>query len=67
MLEYKLIMTCDFFLVAGGEEGRPSGWSSANPSRTRNSGMPFNSGTLSRQKNPASSDPSLSREVSIFF
>ncbi|KAM0017520.1 putative protein kinase CK1-CK1 family [Helianthus debilis subsp. tardiflorus] len=50
--------------LSGGEEGRPSGWSSANPSRTRNAEMPFNSGTLSRQKNPASSDPPMSRELS---
>lgn len=50
--------------LSGAEEGRTSGWSSANPSRTRTSGMPFNSGALSRQKNPASSDPALSRELS---
>ncbi|XP_076885745.1 casein kinase 1-like protein 2 [Bidens hawaiensis] len=59
-------VTANLSRLSGGEEGRPSGWSSANPSRTRNSGMPFNSGsgTLSRQKNPASSDPSMSRELS---
>ncbi|KAK9060520.1 hypothetical protein SSX86_021224 [Deinandra increscens subsp. villosa] len=44
-------------------EGRPLGWSSPNGTRTRNIGMPFNSGNLSKQKNPASSDPSLSREA----
>ncbi|XP_071741942.1 casein kinase 1-like protein 2 [Rutidosis leptorrhynchoides] len=49
--------------LSGGEDARPSGWSSANPSRPRNA-MPFNSGTLSKHKNPASSDPSMSRELS---
>nr|XP_043623471.1 casein kinase 1-like protein 2 [Erigeron canadensis] len=49
--------------LSGGEEVRP-GWSSSNPSRTRNVGMPFSSGNLSKQKNPASSDPALSRELS---
>ncbi|KAM0020283.1 putative protein kinase CK1-CK1 family [Helianthus debilis subsp. tardiflorus] len=49
---------------SGGEEGRPLGWSPTNPSRSRNTPMPFNSGNLSKQKNPASSDPSMSRELS---
>ncbi|KAK1414235.1 hypothetical protein QVD17_29977 [Tagetes erecta] len=50
--------------LSGGEEARPLGWSSPNPTRPRNTAMPFSSGNLSKQKNPASSDPSLSREFS---
>ncbi|XP_076946212.1 casein kinase 1-like protein 2 [Bidens hawaiensis] len=49
---------------SGAEEGRLLGWSPTNPSRPRNIGMPVNSGNLSKQKNPAGTDPSLSRELS---
>ncbi|CAI9267582.1 casein kinase 1-like protein 2 [Lactuca sativa] len=44
-----------------GEEGRPAGWSSSNPSWSRN---PANSGTLSKQKIPTTTDQSMSRDLS---
>ncbi|KAM0959662.1 hypothetical protein ACFX13_025411 [Malus domestica] len=50
---------------SGGEEGRPTGWSSSDPSRRRNSGPLVNSGNLSRQKSPAANDPSLSKDAML--
>ncbi|KAI3737718.1 hypothetical protein L2E82_27729 [Cichorium intybus] len=44
-----------------GEEGRLAGWSSSNPSWSRN---PANSGTLSKQKIPTTTEQSMSRDLS---
>lgn len=43
---------------AGGDDGRPTGWSSANASRGRSSALPFVSGSLSKQKNPIADEVS---------
>ncbi|GKC50433.1 casein kinase 1-like protein 2 [Tanacetum coccineum] len=47
----------------GGEESRAGIWSTAHPSWSRNPGT-TNSGNLSKQKMPTTSDQSISREVS---
>ncbi|GMY34627.1 casein kinase 1-like protein 2 [Fagus crenata] len=46
----------------GGEEGRLTGWSLADPSRRRNSGPVVNAGSLSKQKSPAANDPIAAKE-----
>lgn len=43
---------------AGGDDGRLTGWSSANASRGRSSGFPFISGSLSKQKSPIADEVS---------
>lgn len=48
---------------SGVEESRPTGWSAAHPTWSRNPAT-TNSGTLSKQKMPTASDQSMSREVS---
>ncbi|KAG2313213.1 hypothetical protein Bca4012_027776 [Brassica carinata] len=48
---------------SGGEEARPSGWPSGHPRRS--SGQVFNSGNLSKQKSPVSSDPAISKDVML--
>ncbi|KAK9923670.1 hypothetical protein M0R45_032077 [Rubus argutus] len=50
---------------SGGEEGRTTGWSLADPSRRRNSGPIVNSGTLSKQKSPVANDPSVSKDAML--
>ncbi|KAK1375912.1 Non-specific serine/threonine protein kinase [Heracleum sosnowskyi] len=40
---------------SGGDEVR-AGWSSANPSRSRSTALPFVSGSLSKQKNPVADE-----------
>ncbi|XP_015890690.1 casein kinase 1-like protein 2 [Ziziphus jujuba] len=47
----------------GGEEGRPTGWSPADPSRRRNSGPIVNAGVLSKQKSPVANEASVSKDV----
>ncbi|GMQ08261.1 hypothetical protein CsSME_00052065 [Camellia sinensis var. sinensis] len=41
---------------SGGDDGKVTGWSSANPSRSRSTAVPVNAGGLPKQKNPATND-----------
>ncbi|KAK4267269.1 hypothetical protein QN277_024069 [Acacia crassicarpa] len=47
---------------SGGEDGRPTGWSSSDPTRRRNSGPIGNDVILSRQKAPVPSDSNISKD-----
>ncbi|KAK6268218.1 hypothetical protein QUC31_012378 [Theobroma cacao] len=47
---------------SGGEDGRPSGWSSTDPTRRRHSGPIVNSGNLAKQKSPVANDPPLAKD-----
>ncbi|KAI4325342.1 hypothetical protein MLD38_030752 [Melastoma candidum] len=51
---------------SGGEEGRQSGWSPADPSRKRHSGPIITSSTLSKQKNPVTIDSTNISKEALF-
>ncbi|XP_020251202.1 casein kinase 1-like protein 2 isoform X1 [Asparagus officinalis] len=50
---------------SGGEEGRTSGWSGADPSRRRVSAPAINAGSLSKQKSPVGNDSSVARDAML--
>lgn len=50
---------------SGGEEGRTAGWSSMDPSRLRVTAAAVNSGNLSKQKNPVTTDSGGTKEAML--
>ncbi|XP_010262044.1 PREDICTED: casein kinase 1-like protein 2 [Nelumbo nucifera] len=50
---------------SGGEEGRPAGWSTMDPSRRRVPGPAINAGTLSKQKGPVANDSSVTKDAML--
>ncbi|KAG5537925.1 hypothetical protein RHGRI_025125 [Rhododendron griersonianum] len=47
---------------SGGEDGRVSGWTSALPSRGRNTGLPVDVGGLNKQKGPVANDSQTTKD-----
>ncbi|KAI8544628.1 hypothetical protein RHMOL_Rhmol08G0311400 [Rhododendron molle] len=47
---------------SGGEDGRVSGWTSALPSRGRNTGLPADVGGLYKQKGPVANDSQTTKD-----
>ncbi|KAE9468008.1 hypothetical protein C3L33_00150, partial [Rhododendron williamsianum] len=47
---------------SGGEDGRVSGWTSALPSRGRNTGLPADVGGLNKQKGPVANDSQTTKD-----
>ncbi|XVF26988.1 hypothetical protein REPUB_Repub14bG0068000 [Reevesia pubescens] len=50
---------------SGREEGRPSGWSSADPTRRRHSGPIVNFGSIAKQKSPVANDLPVSKDPTL--
>lgn len=51
--------------VVGGEDGRVSGWTSAIPSRGRNTGLPADVGGLYKQKSPVANDSQTTKDPMV--
>lgn len=52
-------------IILGGEDGRPSGWSSSDPSRRRTSVPALNVGSLSKQKSPVANESTMTKDSMV--